>query len=99
MPKYAARVDANQNEIVKQLRDVPGLVVVVTSAAGNGFVDIVVIDTITRDAYLVEIKASEKKKLTEAEKELAKSLDYALPWVRIHNAEEFIEIMNEERAE
>jgi len=67
--KQAARIDANQPEIVKKLRDV-GATVAVTSALGNGFVDIVVGYRGTN--YLLEIKDGSKppskRKLTEKEK-------------------------------
>jgi hypothetical protein len=38
----ARRVDGNQNEIVELLREIPGCSVAITSAVGDGFVDIVV---------------------------------------------------------
>jgi hypothetical protein len=42
MPKWNARIDANQPDIVKEIRKIPGFSVTITSNLGNGFVDIVV---------------------------------------------------------
>jgi hypothetical protein len=96
MPRYAARTDANQNEIAAALIQT-GFIVSLTFRLGGGFPDMVVTDPATRRAYLVEVKANAKSKLTKAEKEFAERYDYALPWLRIHSAEEFIEVMNKER--
>ena len=38
----AKRIDGNQNEVVKNLRKVPGVTVAITSMVGGGFPDIVV---------------------------------------------------------
>lgn len=64
-----ARTDSNQSTIVKALRGIPGVSVAVTSALGNGFVDIVV--GRLGVSYLIEIKDENKppsdRKLTPAE--------------------------------
>jgi len=66
----AARVDANQAEIMYSLRDIPGCKVAVTSMVGNGFPDIVV--AWMGKNYLFEIKDGAKppsaRKLTPAER-------------------------------
>lgn len=49
----AARVDANQNEIVKALRDA-GASVAITSRVGDGFPDLVV--GFREETYLMELK-------------------------------------------
>lgn len=68
--RRAARVDANQNEIVQALRDI-GASVAITSMLGSGFPDIVV--GYRGRNYLFEIKDGSKppseRKLTEAEQE------------------------------
>jgi len=65
----AARIDANQTEIVAALRDIPRVTVFPTSAIGNGFPDIVV-GYLGRN-FLFEIKDGSKppsaQKLTEKE--------------------------------
>ena len=40
--RLRAKTDANQAEIIKMLRTIPGLSVAITSGAGNGFPDFVV---------------------------------------------------------
>ena len=66
MPRYAAKVDANQPEIVKALRKI-GATVTPTHAAGKGFPDL----TVGYDGktYLMEVKDGSKppsaRKLTE----------------------------------
>ena len=55
----AARTDANQPEIVRQLRQLPGVSVAVTARQGEGFPDIVVG---WRANWLIEIKDPEKPK-------------------------------------
>lgn len=66
--RRAARVDANQNEIVQALRDM-GASVAITSMVGSGFPDIVV--GFRGRNYLIEIKdgskPSSKRKLTPDE--------------------------------
>lgn len=68
--RRAARVDANQNEIVQALRDV-GASVAVTSMIGEGFPDLVV--GFRGRNYLFEIKDGSKppskRKLTPDEQE------------------------------
>ncbi len=68
--RRAARIDANQNEIVQALRDV-GASVAITSALGSGFPDIVA--GYRGINYLIEIKDGSKppseRKLTLDEQE------------------------------
>jgi hypothetical protein len=65
-----ARIDANQNEIVKALRQIPKLSVAITSQLGNGFVDIVV--GYKGKNHLIELKDGSKpasaRRLTEDER-------------------------------
>lgn len=72
MGRRAARVDANQNEIVTMLRKM-GYSVAITSDCGKGFPDIVV--GRSGRNYLFEIKDGNKpksaQKLTEAEQQFA----------------------------
>ena len=63
--RVAARVDANQGEIVKALRQA-GLIVHDTSRLGGGFPDLVVLKE--GHAILLEVKTA-KGKLTKDEKE------------------------------
>ena len=68
MSRRAARVDANQAEIVRDLRAI-GCSVAITSTVGDGFPDLVV--GISNLNYLVEIKDGSKppsaRKLTPAQ--------------------------------
>lgn len=70
----AKRIDANQNQIVKQLRQLPGVSVKITSMVGDGFVD-AVIGYMGRN-YLAEIKdpnqPPSKRKLTPDEQRFHK---------------------------
>jgi hypothetical protein len=65
----AKRIDDNQNDLINQIRKIPGVSVHITSALGNGFVDAV----IGRNGqnFLAEIKDPAKppsqRKLTDAE--------------------------------
>ena len=72
MGRRAARVDANQNEIVTMLRKM-GYSVAITSDCGKGFPDIVV--GRSGRNYLFEIKDGNKppsaQKLTDAEQQFA----------------------------
>lgn len=65
----AKKIDANQNEIVNALRKIPGVKVAITSALGDGFVDIVV--GYQKQNYLIELKDGNKppsdRKLTPDE--------------------------------
>ncbi len=68
MPHYAARVDANQPDIVEKLRGV-GATVTPTHMVGRGFPDLVV--GFRGITYLLEVKDGSKppskRKLTEDE--------------------------------
>ena len=74
MGRRAARVDANQNEIVTMLRKM-GYSVAITSECGKGFPDFVV--GRSGKNYLFEIKDGRKpksaQKLTDAEQQFADS--------------------------
>jgi len=77
--RTAAKVDANQGEIVGYLRDIPGCKVAITSMVGGGFPDIVV--AWMGKNYLFEIKDGNKppskQKLTPAEKKFHAMWQYA----------------------
>ena len=73
--RRAAKVDSNQNEVVKLLRKIPGVSVAITSQLGNGFVDFVV--GYKGKNYMIELKdgdkVASKRKLT-ADEESFKSM-------------------------
>ena len=77
--RTAAKVDANQAEIVQYLRHIPGCKVAITSMVGNGFPDIVVAWMGTN--YLFEIKdgsqSPSKRKLTPAERKFHAQWEHA----------------------
>ena len=66
-----ARIDDNQQSVVKSLRQIPGVSVAVTSSLGNGFPDLVIARSGVN--YLVELKdgakSKSRKKLTPDEEE------------------------------
>jgi hypothetical protein len=68
----AAKVDINQNEIVKLLRQIPGVSVHITSRLGDGFPDLVV-GYMKKITLLVELKRPGKIKLTDKETEFKES--------------------------
>jgi hypothetical protein len=65
-----ARIDANQNEIVKALRQIPHLSVAITSQLGQGFPDLVI--GYRGKNYLIELKDGSKapsvRRLTQDER-------------------------------
>ena len=67
--RRAAKIDSNQNEVVKALRQIPGVSVRITSMVGAGFCDIVI--GARGVNYLIELKDGKKspsqRKLTEDE--------------------------------
>jgi len=67
--RRAAKVDENQNRVVKALRKIPGVSVAITSQLGKGFPDLVV--GYKKSNYLIELKDGEKfksqQKLTDDE--------------------------------
>ena len=77
--RTAAKVDANQAEIVSYLRDIPGCKVAITSMVGHGFPDIVV--AWMGKNYMFEIKDSNqplsKRKLTPAERKFHVQWEHA----------------------
>lgn len=90
--RRAGRVDANQAEIVSDLRDV-GASVAVTSNMGGGFPDIVI--GYRGINYLFEIKDGNKppsaRQLTDAEKEFHITWRGAI--YVINNSDEALEII------
>jgi hypothetical protein len=66
-----ARIDANQNQIVKALRQIPHLSVAITSQLGQGFPDLVI--GYRGKNYLIELKDGSKpasaRRLTQDELE------------------------------
>lgn len=56
--RYAAKIDANQPEIVKALRGVYGVTVTPTHAAGDGFPDLCV--GFRGQTFLLEVKDGSK---------------------------------------
>lgn len=66
---YAKKIDGNQNDIVKQLRQIPGVTVLILSMVGNGCPDFAV--GYKARTYLIELKdgylSPSQKKLTEDE--------------------------------
>ena len=79
---YARRTDANQPDIVAQLRRVPGMTVqAVSDCAGLGF------DIIVRyqngPPLLMEIKVNRSAKLTVSEQMARKT--YGPFWARVHD--------------
>jgi hypothetical protein len=95
--RRAAKIDSNQNEVVKQLRQIPGVTVQITSQLGNGFVDLVIGRAGVN--YLIELKdgskVKSKQKLTPDElefhstwtgqKAVCNSLDEVLKVINIKN--------------
>lgn len=69
------KVDDNQSELVKQIRQIPGVTVAHTHTIGNGFVD--VIAGYNGVNYLLEIKDPKKppssRKLTKDEERFHKA--------------------------
>ena len=84
--KYAKKVDANQNQIVKCLRKM-GCKVHITSQVGYGFPDLVV--GIADKVFLVEIKDGSKppsqRHLTASERDFAD--DWGFAYVIIESLE------------
>lgn len=56
--RRAAKTDANQKQIVKLLRQLPGVSVAVTSSLGAGFPDLVI--GFQKRNYLIELKDGDK---------------------------------------
>ncbi len=69
------RIDDNQPAIVKELRQIPGFSVAITSAVGNGFVDIVVGFKEFNGMYEIKDPAKEpaRRKLTPDEDKFHKA--------------------------
>lgn len=74
MPRWAARTDSNQSDIVNGLRDIPGV------SVQTGHDDLLV--GFRGKTYWYEIKASEKAKRREGQKLLEKTWDghYKIVW-------------------
>ena len=58
--RRAAKIDANQNSIVRSLRKIPKLSVCIISAVGKGVPDLLIGSKVLN--YLVELKDGEKVK-------------------------------------
>ena len=75
--RMRGRVDANQPELVSQLRSIPGVKVAITSSLGGGFPDLVI--GYRGVNYFVELKDGDKppskRKLTSDEKRWHKMWD------------------------
>lgn len=89
MSKYAKRVDTNQKEIVKALRD-SGMYVFHLHTQGQGCPDILA--GMNGQTYLIEIKASDKAKFTDAQ------IKFMAEWtggkvIRINNSIEAIDFV------
>lgn len=63
--KLHGKIDSNQKEIVKALREIPGVSVLSMASLGNGAPDLLVGYNFKN--YLFEIKKDRKAKLTEME--------------------------------
>ena len=87
---YAKRVDVNQKEIVKALRDC-GASVVDLSKVGHGVPDLLV--GYSGLTVLVEVKSSEKAKFTDDQLEFMKRW-YGGALVRINDVEGAIRLVN-----
>lgn len=84
------RTDANQEEIVKGLRD-RGATVAITSSVGAGFPDLVVGHR--GRTYLLEVKRSEKEKLTDDQVKFQQT--WRGQWARVSNSVEAWEVVSE----
>lgn len=95
--RRAARIDGNQKQIVKELRQIPGCLVTSTAGVGKGFPDIVV--GYQGMNYLFEIKDPEKppnkRRLTKHEHEFHEAWTGQVSV--IHTTEEAMEIMGIKR--
>ena len=87
---YAKRVDVNQKEIVKTLRDY-GASVVDLSKVGHGVPDLLV--GYAGLTILVEVKSSEKATFTDAQLEFMKRW-YGGALIRINDVESAIRLVN-----
>ena len=67
--RRAAKIDSNQNKVIKSLRQIPGVTVAITSQLGGGFVDFVL--GYKGVNYMIELKDGDKapsqRKLTPDE--------------------------------
>lgn len=72
--RRAAKIDANQNEVIKQLRRIPNVSIAITSQLGKGFPDFIV--GYQGKNYLIELKDGNKqpsqRKLTPDEEQFFK---------------------------
>lgn len=78
--RYAAKVDANQGEIVETLR-LAGYTVCLMHAVGRGFPDLLVSKSGTDKMWLLEVK-TKSGKLTKPEKEWIAAWDAPVHIVR-----------------
>jgi Holliday junction resolvase len=84
------RTDANQEEIVRELR-ARGVSVAVMSKAGDGFPDLVAGHR--GRTYLLEVKTGPNEKLTPAQIKFQQS--WRGQWARVSNAVEAWEVVSE----
>ncbi|PSR54178.1 hypothetical protein AHMF7605_11920 [Adhaeribacter arboris] len=89
MLRTAAKVDKNQAEIVRKLRQIGAYVKVVSQL--KGFVDIVV--AYRRTWFFMEIKVDTKAQLTPKEKEFWQEVGDRAPIYRVNSWEEALEVI------
>lgn len=95
--RYAAKVDANQHEIVRALEQIPGVLVLSLSSVGKGVPDLLV--QVWRNLVLMEIKdgskVPSKRKLRKLQQDFVnkgwrvtkvESVDEALAAIGLTNA-------------
>lgn len=76
----AKKVDENQAQIVQWYKDA-GYFVVDTHSLGQGFPDILVVSPLREYMFLVEIKSSDKEKLTDDEQKFHDKFPITIPIV------------------
>ena len=84
MPKYAARTDGNQKNVIEWYESL-GWQVIVTSGSGNGFPDLVAVKNYDGDwgMILVEVKLTKHSKYTPAQRRF--NFKYPGLTVRVEN--------------
>ena len=90
----AKRIDGNQNTLIDQMRQIPGLTVRITSMVGNGFTDTVI--GYRGKTHLLEIKdpsqPPSKRKLTPDEQKFHDSWTGSI-WV-VETIDDVLKIIN-----
>lgn len=92
--RRAAKIDANQNEIVDSLRQIPGVTVLILSAVGKGCPDLAI--GFKARNYLFELKDGEK---TESKKRLTMAEDqFFTKWTgqvsKAENLQDILSVLN-----